>query len=170
VSRNSNRLAKGKPSSRKRLNTTLVTGTFRPTACWSALEKEGAMLAGCRVLVVEDEALVAADIGEMLLEAEGILIGPAASVSEARQFIKDGVALDAALLDINLSDGLVTPVLEALSARGIPTVVFTGGMVPDDVRFRHPELVALSKPVLPARLIGELRKVVGAFHARSSHR
>jgi hypothetical protein len=51
---------------------------------------------------------------------EGILIGPAASVSEVRQLIKEGVALDAALLDINLSDGPVTPVLEALSARGIP--------------------------------------------------
>jgi DNA-binding NtrC family response regulator len=127
------------------------------------------MLAGYRVLVVEDEALVAADIGAMLLEAEGILVGPAASVSEARQLIKEGVALDAALLDVNLGDGLVTPVLEALSARGIPTVVYTGGMVPDHVRLRHPELVALSKPVLPARLIGELRKVIGAFDARSSH-
>src|SRR4051794_18876476 len=96
---------------------------------WCALTKEGAMLAGCRVLVVEDEALVAADIGAMLLEAEGILVGPAASVSEVRQLIKEGVALNAALLDINLSDGPVTPVLEALSARGIPTVVYTGGMV-----------------------------------------
>jgi DNA-binding NtrC family response regulator len=127
------------------------------------------MLAGYRILVVEDEALVAADIGAMLLEAEGILVGPAASVSEARQLIKESVALDAALLDVNLGDGLVTPVLEALSARGIPTVVYTGGMVPDHVRLRHPELVALSKPVLPARLIGELRKVMGAFDARSSH-
>jgi DNA-binding NtrC family response regulator len=134
-----------------------------------ALTKEGAMLAGCRVLVVEDEALVAADIGAMLLEAEGILVGPAASVSEARQLIREGVALDAALLDVNLGDGVVTPVLEALSARGIPTVVYTGGMVPDDVRLRHPELVALSKPVLPARLIGELRKVIGALEAPSSH-
>jgi hypothetical protein len=42
-------------------------------------------------------------------------------------------------------------------------------MVPDDIRLRHPELVALSKPVLPARLIGELRKVIGAFAAHPSH-
>jgi len=124
------------------------------------------MLTGCRVLVVEDEALVAATISEILTEAEGVPVGPAATVREARQLIKDSPSLDAALLDVNLGDGSVTPVLEALSARGIPTVIYTGGAVPEDVRQRHPDLIALSKPVLPARLIGELLKVM----ARSSSR
>jgi CheY-like chemotaxis protein len=119
------------------------------------------MLAGCRVLVVEDEALVAEGIIEFLAEAEAIPVGPASSVSEARQLIKQTAALDAALLDVNLSDGPVTPVLEALSARGIPIVIYTGGAVPEDVRRRHPDLIALSKPVLPARLISELRRVIG---------
>ena len=114
------------------------------------------------VLVVEDEALVAATISDLLTEAEGVPVGPAATVSEARRLIKDSPSLNAALLDVNLGDGLVTPVLEALSARGIPTVVYTGSAVPEDVRRRHPNLIALSKPVLPARLIGELRKVIGA--------
>jgi DNA-binding NtrC family response regulator len=119
------------------------------------------MLAGCRVLVVEDEALVAATISDFLTEAEGVPVGPAATVSEARRLIKESPSLNAALLDVNLSDGSVTPVLEALSARGIPTVVYTGSAVPEDVRRRHPDLIALSKPVLPARLIGELRRVIG---------
>jgi CheY-like chemotaxis protein len=124
------------------------------------------MLAGYRVLVVEDEVLVASAISELLTEAEGVPVGPAASVCEARRLIKDGPTLDAALLDVNLSDGSVTPVLEALSARGIPTVVYTGGVVPEDVRQRHPDLLALSKPVLPARLIGELRKLIGSSRPR----
>ena len=127
------------------------------------------MLAGYRVLVVEDEALVAAGICELLFEAEGVPIGPASSAKEARQLIQDGVVLDSALLHVNLADGVVTPVLEALFDGGTPTDVYTGGAVPDDVRQRHPELTALSKPVLPARLIGELRKVIGAFDAPSSH-
>ena len=118
------------------------------------------MLAGCRVLVVEDEALVSEVIMELLNEAEGVTVGPASTVREARQLLKQALPLDAALLDMNLSDGPVTPVLEALSARGIPTVVYSGGAVPEDVRLRHPNLVALTKPVLPARLIGELRKVI----------
>jgi CheY-like chemotaxis protein len=120
------------------------------------------MLAGCCVLVVEDEPRVAETISDLLTEAEGVPVGPAATVSEARRLIKDSPSLNAALLDVNLGDGLVTPVLEALSARGIPTVVYTGSAVPEDVRRRHPDLIALSKPVLPARLIGELRKVIGA--------
>jgi DNA-binding NtrC family response regulator len=118
------------------------------------------MLAGSRVLVVEDEPLLAETISDLLMEAEGVPVGPAASIREARQLIKDSRSLDAALLDVNLGDGVVTPVLEALSARGVPTVVYSGGAVPEDVRQRHPDLIALSKPVLPARLIGELRRVM----------
>ncbi|MGF9761673.1 hypothetical protein AAII07_41435 [Microvirga sp. 0TCS3.31] len=70
--------------------------------------------------MVENETLVAQNIREMLLEAEGIPVGPVASVSEARQLIKGGASLDAALLDVNHSDGLVIPVMEALSARAFP--------------------------------------------------
>jgi DNA-binding NtrC family response regulator len=127
------------------------------------------MLAGCRVLVVEDEPHVAETITDLLTEAEGVPVGPAATVSEARRLIKESPSLNAALLDVNLSDGPVTPVLEALNARGSPTVVYTGSAVPDDVRQRHPDLIALSKPVLPARLIGELRKVIGKSGQLPSH-
>jgi DNA-binding NtrC family response regulator len=121
------------------------------------------MLAGCRVLVVEDGALVSDVIVELLHEADGLTVGPVSTVREARELLREGLSLDAALLDMNLSDGPVTPVLEALSARGVPTVIYSGGVVPDDVRQRHSHLVALSKPVLPARLIGELRKVIDRF-------
>jgi DNA-binding NtrC family response regulator len=130
------------------------------------LKKDGAMLAGFRVLVVEDEALIALSISEMLTEAEGVPVGPASSVREARQLIKGAAMLDAAVLDVNLADGSVTPILETLSARGIPTVIYTGGVVPEDVRQRHPDLVALSKPVLTARLIGELRKAIETSRPR----
>jgi DNA-binding response OmpR family regulator len=70
------------------------------------------MLAGCRVLVVEDEALVAETIIELLAEAEGVPVGPVSTTCEARRLIKEGTLLHAALLDVNLGDGLVTPVLE----------------------------------------------------------
>ena len=113
------------------------------------------MLAGYRVLAIEDEPLVAEGLRDLLIEAEGVPVGP---------------AVDAALLDVNLSDGPVTPVLEALSARGIPTVVYAGGVVPEDIRQRHPELIALAKPVPPTRLIGELRKVIKASDPLSIER
>lgn len=118
------------------------------------------MLSGFRVLVVEDEALTAEEIRLLLVEAEGVPVGPVASLGEARRILKEGPPVDAALLDVNLADGQITPVLEALSARGVPTLVYTGGSLPEGVRERHPDLVALSKPVAPARLIGELRRLL----------
>ncbi len=119
------------------------------------------MLSSYRVLVVEDEQAVAEHINDLLTEAEGVVIGPAATLSDAQKLLAEGVSIDAALLDLNLPDGAVTPVLEALSARGVPTVVYTGGEVPPSVRKRHPDLIALAKPVRPARLIAELRRVTG---------
>ena len=118
------------------------------------------MLTSYRVLVVEDEPAVAEHISDMLTEAQGVVVGPAGSVSDAQRLVAD-CALDAALLDLNLSDGAVTPVLEALMARGVPALVYSGFEVPPGIRKRHPDLVALSKPVRPARLIAELRRVMG---------
>jgi DNA-binding NtrC family response regulator len=120
------------------------------------------MLSGLRVLVVEDEPLVAEHIRDILMEAEAEVVGPLATVREARRFLKDGQPVDAALLDVALSDGEVTPVLESLRAQAIPTVVYTGAAVPEGVRRRHPEITVLQKPVLPAGLIGALKRATRA--------
>jgi DNA-binding response OmpR family regulator len=113
------------------------------------------MLSGIRVLIVEDEPLVAATLTDVVEEAEGEVVGIARSVSEARQMIRR-LSFDMAVLDLNLSDGEVTPVLEALQARKAPTFIYSGGDLPARVRERHPELVALRKPVLPGRLVAEI--------------
>jgi DNA-binding NtrC family response regulator len=116
------------------------------------------MLNGSRVLVVEDEPLVAEHIADLLADAEALVIGPMSTVSEARQQVKNGTKIDVAILDLTLADGTAVPLLEALSARKIPTVVYTGASLPEIIRRRHPDLVALTKPVAPARLIAELRR------------
>jgi DNA-binding response OmpR family regulator len=113
------------------------------------------MLNGIRVLIVEDEPLVAATLSDVVEDAEGEVVGVARSVSEARQMIRR-LSFDTAVLDLNLSDGAVTPVLEALQARRSPTVVYSGGDLPARVRERHPELVTLRKPALPGRLVAEI--------------
>jgi CheY-like chemotaxis protein len=123
------------------------------------------MLSGLRVLVVEDEPVTAEDIRQIVIEAEGEVVGPLASVREARALLKDQIAVDAAVLDVSLNDGMITPVLEALRARAIPVVVYSGGGVPEDLRRRHPDLVVLTKPVRPARLIAELRRASGKLVA-----
>ena len=78
---------------------------------------------GLVVLVVEDEALIALHL-ELVLERHGWrVLGPAASVAEALRLLDDGSAPDVALLDVNLRGELVTPVAEALRARGVPFVL-----------------------------------------------
>jgi hypothetical protein len=60
--------------------------------------------------------------------------------------------------------------LEALHARENPTMIYTGSSVPDDVRRHHPELIALARRALPARLVGELRRLIQASGTPSAHR
>ncbi len=119
------------------------------------------MLSGYRVLIVEDEAIVALDLCEAVRKAEGEVVGPCSGTREARAILKGDTRVDAAVLDVNVSDGAITPVLEALHARRIPTLIYTGGQVPGDVQRRHPDLTVLSKPVGTTRLIAELRRVSG---------
>ncbi|PVE20373.1 hypothetical protein DC522_32740 [Microvirga sp. KLBC 81] len=118
------------------------------------------MLSGIRVLIVEDDTLVAATLSDAVEMAGGEVVGVAHTVSEAREMVKL-LIFDAAVLDLQLPDGDVTPVLEALHARQAPTVVYSGGELPEKVRARHPELVALRKPVLPGRLVAEILRARG---------
>jgi len=98
-----------------------------------------------RVLLVEDEALVAMMIQESLTEFGFHVIGPICTVSEAEAVAKDGRP-DAAVLDINLGDGLVYSVAEILAARGVPFVFVTGYDAESvDTRFR--EIPVLQKPI-----------------------
>src|SRR5471030_2544427 len=81
-------------------------------------------LAGRRILVVEDEALVAWAIEDMLVELGCIVVGPAARVSQALVIV-EGQPLDAAVLDVNLNGEKCYPVAEALTARGVPFIFST---------------------------------------------
>jgi DNA-binding LytR/AlgR family response regulator len=84
-------------------------------------------LKGCRLLVVEDEYLIAADLTASL-ELLGVeVIGPAASVEEALSLVENnGSRIDGAVLDINLQNERVYPVADVLTARGVPFVFTTG--------------------------------------------
>lgn len=113
------------------------------------------MLSGIPVLIVEDEPLVAATLSDAVENAGGKVVGVARTVSEARHLIRM-LTFDVAVLDLHLPDGDITPVLEALHARRAPTIVYSGGEMPEKVRARHPELEALRKPVLPGRLVAEI--------------
>ncbi|WP_421739089.1 PAS domain-containing protein [Caulobacter sp.] len=89
----------------------------------------GQTLRDQRVLVVEDEALVAMDLARVLAQAGAQVVGPAGSIEEALDLIAS-MEIDRAVLDVNLGGRIVTPVAQALSARAIPFVYLTGYQEP----------------------------------------
>jgi CheY-like chemotaxis protein len=82
---------------------------------------------GRRLLVVEDDFLIADDLANSLQDLGAEVVGPAGTVEDALQLLEsDGEQLDAAVLDINLREERVYPVASALAQRGIPFVFTTG--------------------------------------------
>ena len=110
-----------------------------------------------RVLVVEDEALVAMLVEDALLDAGASVIGPAATVAEALALLERETP-DAAVLDLNLAGETSTPVADALAARGVPFVVATGygadGLPPG-----HASVPVLAKPYDPDDLTAALDRL-----------
>ena len=81
--------------------------------------------AGKRILVVEDEMIVAMLIEDILSDAGATVVGPAARVSRALDLLGQE-DVDAAVLDVNLAGEMTTPVAEELRRRGIPFAFATG--------------------------------------------
>ncbi len=103
-----------------------------------------------RILVVEDEGLVAMLIEDMLDDLGCEVACSAASVAKALQWLAEGGEADAALLDVNLGGETVWPVADALAARGTPFAFTTGYGQLNETRFQHAPL--LGKPIRGERL------------------
>ena len=115
-----------------------------------------------RVLVVEDETLIAMDIAAILSDAGFTVVGPVGSVAHALALIERS-GCEAAVLDINLGDGTAEPIARVLSARATPFVTISGySREQQPAAFRNAPLV--SKPVRPERLVAEVRKCLGKAH------
>jgi two-component SAPR family response regulator len=78
-----------------------------------------------KILIVEDDLLVALDTTRLVEQLGWEVIGPASSVAMALSFLLD-IRPDVALLDINLRGEWVTPVAHHCSEQGIPFVLVTG--------------------------------------------
>lgn len=107
---------------------------------------EDVSLRGWRILVVEDEYLIA-DAVQIGLEAGGaVVVGPAPSVRKALRLLDGDAGIHCAVLDMNLGDEQVFPVADVLQARGIPFLFTTGydaSAVPQ--AWRH--IQRLEKPI-----------------------
>lgn len=92
---------------------------------------------GLKVLVVEDDYLVAKAMGLTLRGLGCEVVGPVSSAEHACAMIKTQ-PVEAAILDVRLTPGTSTPAARALQYRGCPFVFVTGyssiGVLPDDLR------------------------------------
>jgi CheY-like chemotaxis protein len=84
------------------------------------------VLAGQKILIVEDEYFIAQDMADAIRGAGATVIGPVATREQALALLASDAPLDAAVLDINLQGDAVYPVADALRARGVPFVFATG--------------------------------------------
>lgn len=85
----------------------------------------GAETARPCILVVEDEALIAMELSDMLLKDGFNVLGPVRSVAQALSLL-GAERCDAAVLDVNLGDETAEPVGVALAAKQIPFVTVSG--------------------------------------------
>jgi len=115
-------------------------------------------VAGLRVLVVEDEPIVAMCLEDMLVELGCQVVGPAATLADGLARAQD-TSLDLAVLDINLGGATSYPIAQLLSARAVP-IVFASGYgradAPDSVQA---ELV--SKPYTRCDIESALARAMG---------
>lgn len=80
---------------------------------------------GARVLVLEDEAIIAIDVENILTDAGLSVAGTLGSCADALKWL-DANDAEVALLDMHLLDGSCEPVARRLAEKGIPFVVFSG--------------------------------------------
>jgi CheY-like chemotaxis protein len=117
-------------------------------------------MTGVRVLVVEDETLLADTLCDLLLGAGCEPVGPAANVAIALSLIEKS-RIDAAILDVRLMDEVSFSVAYALRARGIPLMFLTASQrcdLPVDLN----DEILIEKPFKAPLLIETVRRMARA--------
>jgi len=94
-------------------------------------------LAGKKVLIVEDEYLLASVLRDVVEDLGADVLGPFPKVQPALHVFAEGRMPDIGLLDVNLGTENSFPLADELARRGIPTVLLTGydaGTLPPQYR------------------------------------
>ncbi len=115
---------------------------------------------GRRVLVVEDEAMIAMLLELILQNADCAVVGPANSVRGALSLI-ERQQFDAAVLDFRLGDDDSGEIMDVLDKLGVPFLLMTGQSTADlPPKLRHLNL--LTKPFEPEALVEAVEKILSA--------
>ncbi len=107
-----------------------------------------------RVLIVEDEAMIALSLEDVLVDAGFQIAGVVGKLDKALALIEGG-ACDVAIVDANLAGVSASPAAIALAARGLPFIV-TSGYSPEQMDGLFPGALFIQKPCRPDLLIETL--------------
>jgi PAS domain S-box-containing protein len=138
---------------------------FEPPADEQHADPEDGMQNGkaCRILIVEDEGLVALQLQAELEEAGHFVVGPARSLVQGL-LLAEQEDIDAALVDVSLGRESSVPIADRLLARSVPFAFATGyadsTMLPERLRC----IPRLSKPYVPQ----DVRRIVAGLVARGA--
>jgi DNA-binding response OmpR family regulator len=113
---------------------------------------------GCRILVVEDDPMLAMNVEQLLEDAGCAVVGPCATVGRALEIASRG-GMDAAILDVNLRGEMIFPVADRLAEAGIPFVIVSGHSR-DLLPPRHRGCRYLSKPFADNDLIATVQTML----------
>lgn len=117
-------------------------------------------LLGRRILIVEDEALLALEL-QLAFEDEGAeVIGPALSIYHALDAVTHEREIDVALLDMDIAGDDIYPVAELLRQRGVPFLFHTGHGSRSQLGLLFPGTLTFAKPALPEVLIDHLSRIM----------
>jgi CheY-like chemotaxis protein len=116
------------------------------------------VLQGRRVMVVEDEMLVAMELETLLVEQGCAVVGPAPTADRALALLDEGLP-DAAILDVNLNGHTALPVAAALSAQGVPFLLATG--YGNSLQPELKDAPRVDKPVNHEQLVRTLAHLLG---------
>jgi DNA-binding NarL/FixJ family response regulator len=115
-------------------------------------------LTGHRILLVEDEFLIALEIERTLQAAHGEVVGRASNVARAME-LADTPNLSSAILDFRLQFGNSIPVAAKLHAAGVPFIFYTAGDIPE-LPAAWPGVRIIMKPAPSVRLVSAVASLV----------
>lgn len=109
-----------------------------------------------RLLLVEDEPLVAFDNEHVLGDAGFEIVATVARVADARRALGDGTGIDLVVTDVTLADGSGVEVARAAQAAGVPVMFVTGRFPAEAEAFAAG---CLTKPYAPKELVAAIRAI-----------
>jgi DNA-binding response OmpR family regulator len=111
-------------------------------------------LFGVRLLIVEDDPLIAIDLESTLKDAGAVIAGSARTVGQALSMMSHTI-IDAAVLDYRLETETAAPVADRLIELGVPFLFHTSsGSAPSE---RYPWVAIVDKPTRPMKLIEAIK-------------